>query len=264
MNDTFNFKRFLLLLQKTLLERPMQLFGFTGLIILFSLVFYFVCKSIVGFMLAQNLTFVLGLVGGGSFMSSFIFSYFFSNASGSSYLTLPASHFEKWLCGVLIAGILFPLIFMLSYRAIDTSLVGFYHQALDPSAPFYKEKYDAVYLFAFNGVVANNIYTIFFFSSSAMVVGSLYFNKVAFIKVSLVVAVGCLGIYVLNWLVAKSFFGSIATAFPFKYVDITLGKESGSIELPKTSKLISSYSLCYIYPALLWVLAYVRLREKEF
>ena len=264
MNDTFNFKRFLLLLQKTLLERPMQLFGFTGLIILLSLVFYFVFKSIEGFKEAQDLTFMWGLVCGGSFISSFMFSYFFSNASGCSYLTLPASHFEKWLCGVLIAGILYPLVFLLSYRAIDASFVALYHQSLNASAPFYKEKYEAVYMFAFDGRVANKVYPIIFFTSGAMVVGSLYFNKVAFIKVALVLTVCCLGIFGLNWLVAKSVFGSIEALFPFRNVHIILGKETGSIDLPKTSQLISTYSLCYIYPALLWVLAYVRLKEKEF
>ena len=264
MNDTFNFKRFLLLLQKTLLERPMQLFGFTGLIILFSLVLYFVCKSVIGFIPAQNLTFMWGLIGGGCFMSSFIFSYFFSNASGSSYLTLPASHFEKWLCGVLIAGILFPLTFLLFYRAIDASFVSLYHHSLDASAPFYKEKYEAVYLFAFDGIVANKVYPMLFFFSGAMVVGSLYFNKVAFIKVALVLTIFCLGIFGLNWLVAKSIFGNIDEAFPFNHVSLMVGKETGSIELPKMPQFISTYSLCYIYPAILWVLAYVRLREKEF
>src|SRR5580693_6161311 len=102
MNNLFNAKRFWFLFKKTLLERPVQLFGFTALILAIVLIIYAVCKSQIGFIAAQNFSFIWGLAGGGCFLSSFIYSYFSSNASGSSFLTLPASSFEKWLCGVLI------------------------------------------------------------------------------------------------------------------------------------------------------------------
>src|SRR2546430_5190710 len=144
MNNTFNIKRFGWLFKKTLLEKPVQTFGFTGLLLALALILYLVAKSLSGFIAAQNLTFIWGLTGGSFFLASFVFGYFSSNASGSSYLTLPSSHFEKSLCGVLIAGVLYPLIFLIFYRVIDSSFVAMYHNSLDPSSPFYKQQYESV------------------------------------------------------------------------------------------------------------------------
>jgi len=95
MNNTFNTKRFSLLFKKTIAERPVQTIGVTVLLLLLSFILYVVAKKWSGFGAAQNLTFIWGLSGGGFFLASFVFGYFSNNASGSSYLTLPASYFEK-------------------------------------------------------------------------------------------------------------------------------------------------------------------------
>ncbi len=264
MNNTFNVKRFGLLLKKTLLERPVQMFGFTGLLLALVLILYVVIKSLGGFTAAQNITFIWCLPGGSFFLASFMFGYFSSNASGSSYLTLPASHFEKWLCAVLIAGILYPLIFLIFYHITDISFVAIYHNSLDTASPFYKQQYESVYPFNLNGVIAWKVYPIFLFLTGAMLVGSLYFNKTAFIKVAIVLCILCIGIFGLNWLMAKMIFGNINDAAPFNHVTIPVGKEEGSIELPSGIVNIINCSIWYILPSILWLLAFTRLREKEF
>src|SRR6476619_2584802 len=126
MNNTFSLKRFGLLFKKAILERPMQTIGVMGLLLILSLILYTVAKRLVGFNAAQNLTFIWGLSGGGFFLASFVFGYFSTNASGSSYLTLPASYFEKWLCGILIAGVLYPIVFLVFYYLIDMGFVALY------------------------------------------------------------------------------------------------------------------------------------------
>ncbi len=264
MNNTFNAKRFGLLVKKALLERPAQMFGFTGLLLALVLILYAVIKSLAGFNGAQNLTFIWGLPGGSFFLASFVFGYFSSNASGSSFLTLPASHFEKWLCGVLIAGILYPVIFLIFYRIIDTSFVAMYHNSLNSSSPFYKQQYQSVFLFDFNGFIAWKVYPMFFFLTGAMLVGSLYFNKVAFIKTAIIISILCIGVFGLNWMIAKLFFGNISDAGPFNHVTIPVEKEEGSIELPSGISYAFNYSISYIIPTILWILAFTRLREKEF
>src|SRR3954470_1824611 len=142
MNNTFNIKRFSLLFKKTIVERPVQTIGVTVLLLLLSFILYVAAKKLSGFGAAQNLTFIWGLSGGGFFLASFVFGYFSTNASGSSYLTLPASYFEKWLCGILIAGVLYPFIFLLFYHLVDVSFVASYHNSLDPASPFYKQEYE--------------------------------------------------------------------------------------------------------------------------
>ena len=264
MNNTFNAKRFGLLFKKTLLERPIQMFGFIGLILAIILMLYFICKSQISFPVAQNITFIWGFAGGACFFASFVFGYFSSNASGASYLTLPASHFEKWLCGILITGILYPLIFLLFYRMMDASFVAIYHNSLDPDSPLYKMQYDSVYLFSFTGRLATKVYPMFLLFTGVALIGSLYFNKASFIKTALSFCGVCFALFALNWLVAILIFGKIDSAFPFLYVDVLVGKEVGSLELPKKMFQVYMYSFDYIIPLIFWGLTYIRLREKEF
>jgi hypothetical protein len=264
MNNTFSARRFWWLFKKALLEKPFQTFGFTGLVLVIILILYTAVKSMWGFGFAQNITFIWGLPGGTFFLAAFVFGHFSSNASGSSYLTLPASHFEKWLCGILIAGIMFPILFLLFFRTMDAASVAAYHNSLDPSSPFYKQEYEDVYLFNLTGRIAIQVYSIFLILSGAMFTGALYFNKLAFIKTAIVTTIFFVLLYLINWLIARIFFGSINDAAPFQRVVIPVGKEEGSLELPSMWAMFFNYSVWFIIPAIFWLLAFTRLKEKEF
>jgi hypothetical protein len=264
MNDTFNITRFVRLLKKTLLEKPVQMFGFTGLLLAIVFILYVVAKTIGGFGNAQNLTFIWGLPVSSGFFASIVFGYFSTNASGSSYLTLPASHFEKWACGILIAGILYPAIFLLFFRIIDSSFVAVFHNSLDTGSPFYKEQYESVYIFDFNGVIAWRVYPLFFLLTGFTFTGSLYFNKIAFIKVAICLCILWLGLLGINYLIARLMFPNVTDAAVFNHVAIAVGKEEASIELPGWAGKTFAYSLGFVLPALLWLLSFTRLREKEF
>src|SRR3569833_4360225 len=124
MNDIFNLKRFGLLLKKTIFERPVQLIGITGLILIATLIIYALCLYFLSFQPAQNLAYIWGLVGGGCFLSSVAFGYFNTNAHGSAYLTLPASAFEKWLCAVLLVGIFFSCVFLVFFLLVVLGFVS--------------------------------------------------------------------------------------------------------------------------------------------
>ncbi|MDQ6845018.1 MAG: hypothetical protein M3Z92_11790 [Bacteroidota bacterium] len=264
MNNIFNLKRFAWLLKKTLLERPAQMFGFTGLLLTLVFILYYVAKTLAGFGAAQNLSFIWGLPVGSCLLASIVFGYFSSNAMGSSFLTLPASNFEKWLCGILISCVLYPAIFLIFYRIVDGTFVTAYHNRLDTSSPFYKQQYEAVYIFSFTGIVAWKVYQTFFFFTGAMLVGSLYFNKIPFIKSAISICILTVGIVGINWLMAKLFFGNFNDAGAFNHVTIPVGKEEATVELPSAIGNIFTYSIWFIIPGILWILSYTRLREKEF
>jgi len=264
MNDTFSVKRFGWLFKKTLLERPAQLMCLTALSFSLSLIIYAVVRMMSNFDDAQNFSFLVGLVGGGCFLASFVFGQFTSNASGSSFLTLPASVFEKWLCGVVITGILYLFLFLIFFRLMDMAFVGIYHNGLDPKAAFYQEQYNAVHLLAYDELVARSSFIMFFNFAGIMLVGSLYFNKAAFIKVALITCGICVGAFLLNLLIAKMFFSNMQTAFPYYMVWLMKGKERGRMELPEDSMKVVAIFFRYLIPAMLWFLAFMRLREKEF
>ncbi len=264
MNNIFNIRRFSFLIKKTMLEKPTQMFGFTGLIFLFILIVYYLAKTLAGFHVAQNLSFLWGFVGGDFVLAAFVFNYFGSGASGSSYLTLPVSSLEKWLIAILLVFVVYPLIFLIFYRIMDAGFILAYHNSLDPNGPFYKELYESVYLFRFNNTLANNVTRWLLFVSGCMLVGSLYFNRGALIKVALGLCILAFGIYGLNYLFAKMLFNNVADAFPFLHVAISVGKETGSVELPQSVHDPIWYFINYGLPVVLWGIALIRLREKEF
>lgn len=265
MNNTFNIKRFGWLFKKTVFERPAQLLGLVGVILMIDLLLYTICRYIrIPWDAIQEVTFILGFVGGGSFLAAFVFNYFSSNAVGSSYLTLPASTFEKWLCGILITGVVFPFIFLLFYRIMDTTFVELLHKSLDPKGPFYKETYEAVHIFPYDGFVASKTYMMFLNFTTAMLVGALYFNKAAFIKVALIICCLFIGGMLLNNMLAKAIIANVDKGLPYYAVFIMAGKEFGKIMLPSYASKAVDICILYIIPAVLLLTAYVRLREKEF
>ncbi len=265
MNDTFNINRFGWLFKKTLLERPAQLLGLIALILLIDLLLYLVGTNInMVWDAVQELTFILGFVGGGSFLASFVFNYFSSNASGTSYLTLPASHFEKWLCAVLITCVTFTSVFLVFYRVMDTTFVGLYHKSLDPQGPFYKKMFEHVHIFPYDEFVASKTYMMFANFTTAMLVGALYFNKAAFIKVALIIGGLFIGGLFLNNMMAKAVINNVEKGLPYYAVFITVGKEFGKVLLPSYASKAVDICILYIIPSVLLVTAYIRLREKEF
>ena len=279
MNNTFNLKRFTWIFRKTLLERPVQIFGIIILNFILVLLLYSFMREIIGWDGTQNLTFLWGFVFGGCYLSAAVFNYFSTNANGSSYLTLPCSALEKWLCAILITGVLYTISFLLFFKAMDAAFVSYYHQLLDPKEVNYLNKMEAVQPLDLNGHVAKTTYRMYGVLVSAMMVGSLYFNKLSFIKTGLIICLVFGLLFVVNLGVANIFFNDVNDAFPFSHVSLHLPSagvvqesnilirpmnEEAGIELPQPYQSIFKVFIQYVLAAMLCVTAYIRLREKEF
>ena len=279
MNNIFQPDRFWYLFRKTVLERPVQIFGIVVLNLVVVLLMYAFLRNIIGWPAAQNLSFIWGFVFGGCYLSAAVFNYFSTNAGGSSYLTLPASHFEKWLCGILITWVLYVIAFLIYYKAMDTIFVGYYHRQLNPLEVDYQGKVEAVQTFDYGGHVARNVYLLFGNLTAAMFVGSLYFNKISFVKTGLVICAAMVFFYGLNLGIAHAMFSNVADAFPFSHVAIGLPShtefnevamavrpktEEGSIGLPSPFVDIYTFSIRYVVTSTLCIAAFIRLKEKEF
>lgn len=264
MNDIFSLKRFGLLFRKTIAERPIQTFGVMGLLLFLSFILYVAAKKLAGFGAAQNPTFLWGLAGGGFFLSSFVFGYFSSNASGSSYLMLPASSLEKWLYSILMTGVLYPLIFLLFFHLMDTAFVAAYHKSLDPTSLSYKQQYESVSTFDINGIIAWKVYAMFLMLTGSMLTGGLYFNKIPFIKTAIAICIVFVVVFGINWLIATLFFSNINDAGPFDHVELIVGKQIGTLILPTNIDNFFHKIVAFVMPSVLWLLPLLRLREKEF
>jgi hypothetical protein len=264
MNNTFDLQRFGWLFKKTILERPMQLLGLSGLSLVIVFFSYVFLRYMAGFDEAQNGSFMLGLVAGGCFLASTMYAYFSNNAMGSSFLTLPASHFEKWLCGVLLIGVFYVLGFLLFFRVLDTVFVEMYYRSLDVNGPYYKELREQVQIFPYTEFVAQKGFLMFLNFVGAMLIGSFYFNKTSFIKVAFLICGFWLSIFLINLFIANMMMENVDNAMPYLGVWIKKGTEEGRIDLPENFQKVIDVLSWVVLPSILWLLAYQKLREKEF
>ena len=279
MNNTFNLLRFYHFFRKTVLERPWQIIGIVLLNFIVILILYAFLRDIIGWNPTQNLTFNAGFVFGGCYLSATLFNYFSSNANGFSFLTLPVSLLEKWLCAMLITWVLYVIAFFVFYVSIDHLFVSYYHHHLNVQDPHYAKLQEAVQPFDLRGHVATSTYIMFGILTAAMFVGSMYFNKMGFIKTGLFICALLILVFALNMMVAHAFFPNVRDAFPFSHVSVNLPgntsaeesalairmkDEGASIELPAPYSAMYRVFLRYILVAVLMVAAFFRLKEKEF
>ena len=279
MNNIFNFKRFTWIFRKTIMERPVQLLGIFVLDFILVLLLYGFLRNIMGWGPTQNMTFFLGLSFGGCYLSAALFNYFSSNANGLSYLTLPCSAFEKWLCTIIITGVIYTAAFILFYKSMDTFFVNYYHQHLNPKEVNYLSKMESVQPFDLGGHVAKSSYVMYGILTSSMLVGSLYFNKLSFIKTGLIICAVCVVMFGLNLVVANLFFDNVIDAFPYFRVTVNLPdtevlheaeviirpkNDESSILAPTWFRNVIESTLHYVLASLLCITAYIRLKEKEF
>jgi len=74
----------------------------------------------------------------------------------------------------------------------------------------------------------------------------------------------CFGLFLINLLVANIFFDNVEFAFPYYVVGLYFGKNEGRLELPAGILDVVVFIFRYVIPVILAMLAYTRLREKEF
>ena len=261
MNETFNFRRFRLVFVKTIVERPVHIIGTFILSFSVVLLIYFFFKSMANYQIAQLFSFSVGLVGGGCLLASLVFGYFSDDASSASYLTLPASGLEKWLCAIIIVGGIYLTSFLLFFRGVDAFFVHLYHMGLNRQDPRYMNQYNAVYLFTSSD--AELIFIFFLNAVCAMFVGSLYFNKISFIKVALVICIMYFFTFLLNYLINSILFKDMTQTYPFHGVTIKTGTEQGIVILPASMNKAFDWIIQYILPSILLIISYIRLKEKE-
>ena len=270
MNEIFNIKRFSWLLEKMLWERILPICGTLGIAFFLTGIIYFINRPIVTEAMTttssssfQEMAFTLGLTLGGGVLAGLVFAYFSESARGYGYLTLPASAFEKWLCGVLIVGV-FTVLFFVFFRIIDTAFVHHFHDTLPKSLGDYQKMFAMVQILSFDSWELKNTYYIYFMLTGVMAIGSLYFNKMALIKSAIGFIVVFASLHYLNQFIAALIFGERVSTLPFMYKITVLTVHFPTIFLENVPRLLLETFFLIVLPIVLWIIAFIRLREKEF
>jgi hypothetical protein len=271
MNDIFNLQRFWFLFRKTIIERRLQIAGIFLLSILGAFLMYYspiftsdgrMHTDFDDWYIAQSNSFGSGFIIGSVILSGILFNYFSDSEKGYSYLTLPTSYFEKWLCGIVIM-LFFITAYHLIFRAMDIVFVNYYHKNIVSLVTDVETFKKAAVVMRFNVQSLRIIYFFMMALSSVVVVGSLYFNKLALIK-SVCIGVGVfIALQFLNGTVAGSIFDEdVSTTFFFSR--IYLIKSNIGVHLTPALSGFFENLYTFILPIVLWFIALIRLREKEF
>jgi len=192
---------------------------------------------------------------GGSIFTSMSFIELGDKKKAIPFLTLPASHFEKYLVAWLYSYVIFQLVFMAGFSLIDSIVI---HLGTAPVEE--RDQQMNVFLMDENFSVVFVIYALF---NGLTLLGAVFFEKMHFIKTAVIFFI-CLIILVLlnnqllNLFIGKSSQGNV----PFQGAGLNEKTNFFRIYPDKSITQYGNYVI-ELTALLLWIGAFFRLKEKE-
>lgn len=256
MNNVFNPKRFGRLLIKHTIEHYksylMSLGVLIGVLSLGIGFFTYINNDEPMNMPMQTGVFAIVLLLGGTMFTSTIFADIGDNKKSVSALTLPASHFEKYLVGWLYSYVLFQLVFLAVYPAILTVILN------TRQWPARFEIFDV-----FHHPVLPWILMCYATLHAGAMCGAIFFKKLHFIKTAFVFFIGLMILSLINKSLIEAALGrDIISAVPFAFINFSEGHNNYSISPPANTDSFF-YCLTISLALILWSAAYFRLTEKQ-
>ena len=268
MNNTFDFNRFSLLMKRQWVENKklflMASFGIMGILIVINSL---IMKWETGFYDPgyRFSIFLLSLFFAGSVFANYVFKDLSDKNSSTSFLLVPASHFEKSLTGIFYTFIVFPIVFLTLFYVIDFCFVSICNnigENLMIAKGYRTPKNVQLYNFIMNNKNIREIlgkFIGFWLIIQAFVLaGTVLFEGRSYIKTA---ATGFALLFLIGFLVYLSnelFLDDIILQFQHKVYSQELIKP--------TEQLLNSIleiTLIYVLPPILLVIAYFKLKEKQ-
>jgi hypothetical protein len=280
MNQTFEFRRWLMLVSSHWAEHRkrylLTLLAIGGLITAWYSFLLMVDKFGPIDPFVQFSTFYCGIFFVGCFYASTIFSELGDKSRAIQYLSVPASHLEKLLCGILFGVVLFFLAYVVIFYLVDIPMVSLANRIVAREHQHWPGSFDPIppseLLDLWNSKWApapDRKYHLFFFGyfaiQSAFLLGSVYFKRFSFIRTAVAVLVFW-GVFVLfaTKVVRNIVPDGWNTYDLIKWIDT---KDNNTnfrfVTLPTAFENILIFCVQYSIPPIFWIITYVRLKEKE-
>jgi hypothetical protein len=256
MNDVFDPKRFGRLFIKHTAEHYknylMSLGVLIGVLVLGIGFFTYINNDEPMSMPLQTGVFAVVLLLAGTMFTSTIFSEMGDKKRSVSALTLPASHFEKYLVAWIYSYVLFQVVFLAVYPAILALILNTRHWPArfevfnvfhQPALPWLLMVYAALH--------------------AGTMCGAIFFKKLHFIKTTFIFFIGLMLLSLINKSVIEAAIGrDIVSAVPFAFINFSDGRNNYAIT-PAANMDMFFYGLTITLALILWVAAYFRLTEKQ-
>ncbi len=247
---TFSFKRTALLMKKSIYERKSNVLkGFAILFGIFSMIytisqFKHANPSEVLFTLYYIGLFVMGIL-----VAGLAFPNFRTKEKTISYLALPASHFEKFIAEFLVSTIGFIVIYTITFYLFNILVIlGSKYYGIDASI--------------INVIVASadsvKINTSEFLFSCLLIQAVFFLGATTFKKVPPVTTA-------FVWFIVNLLIIAYAVFLAWLFLSETNGVNADKNELLLNSNWfqIGKFMLYYLLVPALWVIAFLKVKEKE-
>jgi hypothetical protein len=262
MNNIFNLNRFWLLFKKHTIEHAKTYLMSAAVLagILFLIIGFFTFTN--GGRLEvklQAVVFLFMIVAIGSIFTSMIFGELGEKKKAIPALTLPASHFEKYLVGWLYSFVIFQLVFVGVFYFIDGLIISL---ATPPDD--YKNQLYNLFDSSNRNVVPGYIAFLYYGILHAFAFwGAVFFEKLHFIKTAFIFFLCLIFFTLLNKPLLRVIGGEhIIQNMPFSQAIFTEGVHQWGV-LPDNAIVNSGIYILYLIIAFLWASTFFKLKEKQ-
>lgn len=263
MQNSFNIARLWLLIKKQWFDNA-KLYTLAALALIGVLVISFTIWWIAnkdGRRFTEEGTYAiefLVLFSTGLIFASITFGMLGDKAKGIYWLSVPATPLEKLFCGFFYTFLVFPLIFFTSFWLVKH--LTFFFIELDPANELRRIDPNNIFI----KVVTPNILYAFFSLQALFLLGSVFFEKFAFLKTVLVVILIAFLFIIFVQLLTQSL---LPLNFGIRgFTEYRIYNDSGSpniIQLPAWIGNILEVTAKFIWVPVLLTATYFRLKEKE-
>jgi len=246
----------------------------------------------------QVIYFFTGLFLVGCLFASVLFSELSSKSKGIFYLTVPASHFEKFLCALFYGLIFFTAVYSGIFYMVDTTVVkvsnnirynewllqqklykatpdvyGFQEDQPFKPAPvvnvFYYEKDSenvTDYVPDEKHKEPNYYWWVwlgFFAAQAIYLLGSVYYGAYSFVKTTICLMVVAAFFYFLFQSIDIAWRYGSETYYTFDHASLYKDTVHYIFRIPKGVLDTELFILKYVFTPLFWFVAILRLKEKQ-
>jgi len=224
----------------------------------------------------QFSTYYCGLYFVGCFYASTIFSELGDKSRAIQYLSIPASHLEKLICGILFGVILFFLAYTAVFYIVDIPMVSLANRVITREHQHWPGSFELIsHMEVINlwnnpwaPIIDRKIHLFllgYFAVQSAFLLGSVYFARWSFIKtvIGLVLFWGAFVLFA-----SKGIGEHLPKGWHqydmLQWIDDNRGTVNfRTVRLPESMEKLLIFMIQYSIPPALWVITYFRLKEKE-
>jgi hypothetical protein len=269
MNNTFDLRRFGLYARKEFREnwKAYTLFLIGIVVIQFALIYQlcnpmrdqFYYKQLNHYTLNPYQTFFTSASLTLSLVGSYVFSFFPTSSKAQSTLTLPVSALERfsfaWIITLPVSLIIVAVLWGLSWVLATPIIASSFPKAIvdyKGKSYFFLASMVAVWLFTY---------------SAAFMLGAVVFKKYNFLKTLATGVLALLTLYLLHQWVITIILPNVSEVTPLSFLGIRLLNvrivSNPYLQLSSTFELPHTIWWAGCLPIILWVIAYLKIKEKE-